>query len=529
MGLPPPFKPGNARIMETNLCPTLRLFRSFLHKLRITVAIKRSSDALCGHPLPHSIRSLSDALDELQIPNMVCQLEFQDLFEISGPFIVVAGRDEYPFFIVEALDKEEQTIFLHTPAGSSVPIPFEHFRKMWTGIVLMAEKGVKTEEDSRPLYWLKNIFWHIDRLAKYWIGLLAVSLLVWRALQTPTPSELRFIIKAVGVAVSLLIIVKSSLDPRLAEKFCQLGKHSDCNEVFKSAGAKLFGWISLGELSLAYFVSSMLWGIFFTGNSNALFLFTDTLALLFVVYSLAWQLRNRKRCMLCLAIDAILIADILGEALVWGDFGEIRFIAFYPDLLILGIIFGLCLLSLREIIRTAEQNRLLPQLKFKHEMLLSSSDTFWALLGRQPEAAEGSSTASPVSNFLQAEHIVTVVMNPSCSKCARVHKLLASLEGYTINLLFVVNEGDRKFYDAALRMISSGITGTWDITERIIAGWYERHELPSDLAIHPQAETDLQTQMEFCSRIGIKGTPAVLIDNKWLPEIYDIEDLKVLL
>lgn len=505
------------------------LIGNYLNLLKIRIDPLRIHSLYCNHPLPHSIRSVSDTLDELRIPNMVCRLEFEQLFEIEGPFIAVAGREEYPFYIVEELARESKTITMLGGNGKRSQLTFDQFKSVWDGAVLLAEKGEDTKEEPRPLYWLKNFMWHIDRTAKYWIGILAAFLLILGAMQTPELIDLRYLIKTVGVAVSLLVIVKSSFDPRLAEKFCRYGKRSDCNEVFKSAGAKLFGWVSLGELSLAYFVSSMLWGIFFAGNSNALFLFTDTLALLFVVYSLAWQLRNRKRCMLCLAIDAVLAADILGEALVWGNFGEMRFIALYPDLIIFAILFGLCLLSLRTIIRTAEQNRLLPQLKFKHELLLSSPHTFWMLLDRQPEAAEGSSTAYPVSNYLEAEHTVTVVMNPSCSKCARVHQLIASLEGYTINLLFVVNEGDRKSHDAALRMISSGITGTWDITERIIAGWYERYELPPDLAIHPQAEADLQAQMDYCRRIGITGTPAVLIDNKKLPEIYDIEDLKVLL
>lgn len=505
------------------------LLHAFLRKLDIRIDLLRIRDIHNEHPLPHSIRSVSDTLDELRIPNMVCRLDFEQLFEIEGPFIAVAGREEYPFYIVEELARESKTITMLGGNGKQPQLTFDQFKSVWDGTVLLAEKGEDTKEEPRPLYWLKNFLWHIDRTAKYWIGILAAFLLILCAMQTPELSDLRYLIKAVGVVVSLLVIVKSSFEQRLAEKFCRHGKHSDCNEVFKSAGAKLFGWVSLGELSLAYFVSSMLWGIFLAVSPDALFPLLDTLALLFVAYSLAWQLRNRKWCMLCLAIDAILVADILGEALVWGNFGEIRFIAFYPDLLIFGIMFGLCLLSLRTIIRTAEQNRQLPQLRFKHELLLSSPHTFWMLLDRQPEAAEGSSTAYPVSNYLESEHTVTVVMNPSCTKCARVHKMLASLEEYTINLLFVVNEGDRKSHDAALRMISSGITGTWSDTKRIIAGWYEQHELPVNLAIHPQAATDLQTQMDYCRRIGVMGTPAVLIDNKWLPEIYDIEDLKVLL
>ena len=117
------------------------LLHLFLRKLCMRIDLLRIREAYADHPLPRSIRSLSDTLDELHVPNMVCRLEFGQLFEIEGPFVVKAGEEEYPFFLVESLDRERQVIGLRTVAGRRLEVPFDSFRALWDGTVLLAERG----------------------------------------------------------------------------------------------------------------------------------------------------------------------------------------------------------------------------------------------------------------------------------------------------------------------------------------------------------------------------------------------------
>lgn len=62
----------------------------FLRRAGIRIDLLRLRAVYDRHPLPHSIRSLSDTLDELCIPNMICRLEFDQLSELDGPFLVVS-------------------------------------------------------------------------------------------------------------------------------------------------------------------------------------------------------------------------------------------------------------------------------------------------------------------------------------------------------------------------------------------------------------------------------------------------------
>lgn len=509
--------------------PVPHIIHHFLQKQGIRISDLRIREIYYKHPLSHSIRALSDTLDGLHVENMVCKLSFEQLFEIEGAFIVVAGKDDYPFHIVERLDQESGNITLYTATKRRVTLSFDQFREVWDGTVLMAEKGEQTEEDGWVTYWIKQELWFIDRTSKFWIVALVVYFLIWGVMHNPMLSDLRYLVKLGGVLVSLLVVAKASVDPHLAQRFCHNGKRADCNDVLQSAGAKVLGWVSLGELSLTYFSTSIVWGIFIAEIPAAVFPWLNALAMLFVLYSFAWQIHHKQWCSPCLLIDLVLIVDFITEMAFWNNMHTMTNLEFYTDLLNFGLLFVLCLLAVRIIVSMAEQNRIIPQLKYKLERFLSSSEAFWMLLQRQPEEPVDSNNIPAVCNFIEAEHTITVVMNPSCPKCAKVHDAIGALEGYRINLVFIVNEGDEKSHEAALAIISSGIKKDWSVTDRVIKNWYAKRELPEFLEPHYRAEEDLKAQIEYCRKIHIEGTPTILVDNRKLPEMYDVEDLKILL
>lgn len=224
--------------------PSVYLLNTLLRKQGIQRDALRLATACSRHPLPHSIRALSDTLDELQVPNLVCKLEFEQLAEIDGAYIVAAGKTEYPFYLVEKRDRSGRKFCLRTCSGRRLEVPEEWFRSAWDGTVLLAEKGDASNEIPWFAYWFKQLLAFLDRTAVYWFAGLFVLLLGLGLLLKPLGWEdLRYPVKMLGCIVSLLVIAKSSFNPHLAQSFCRLGKHADCNTVFQSAGAKLFGWI----------------------------------------------------------------------------------------------------------------------------------------------------------------------------------------------------------------------------------------------------------------------------------------------
>lgn len=312
----------------------------FLRRAGIRIDELRIRALYEGHPLPHSIRALSDTLNGLYVPTRICRPTFGQLPEFERPFIVTAGTDEYPFFSVEKLDVPESTVTVRSVSGRRSKLSFERFQALWSGTVLTA-KTDEALQGNRLLYFFRQ-----------------------------------------GVA---RIVGMSAPNPETE------------------------------------------------------------------------------------------------------------------------------------------------RLRARHERLLSSPETFRQLLALQPPLPVDSSDLASISNYADSERTLIVAIDPASPWCASVLETIARLNTYRIELLFMPDVSDKKSYHAALRMISSGIRDSWERTLRIIADWYRKHTLPPELDIHSLAQHDLESQMEFCRKYGIETTPTVLIDNRRLPDIYDIEDLKYLL
>ncbi len=348
----------------------------FLRRAGIRIDLLRLRAVYDRHPLPHSIRSLSDTLDELCIPNMICRLEFDQLSELDGPFLVVSGNAEYPFQLVETFDR---------------------FRSAWDGSVLTIDCGEAPAGRLRPGYLVRQLLAFVDRTWGWWL------------------------------AVSVICLAASCLLPAL------------------------------------------------TGMCGA-----------------AWSLVTGVGCI------GLVVA------------------------------FAVAILLARRFLGRVDRDAEIVRLRNLREQLLGIPDLFWQLLGREAEEEVDSVTAAPVSNYAEAEHTVTVVLNPSCPDCARICDVIGKLKGVRIDLIFVVDDGDRRAYDVALRLISSGITSEWGETFRLLAAWYGRGRVPAT-PIHPLAGNDLSAQLNYCRRIRIVRTPTILVDNRRLPALYDAEDLKILL
>lgn len=358
-----------------------------LYRVGIRISELRIRTIYDRHPLPHSIRALSDTLDDLRVPNRVRKLQFRQLVTIGKPVIVVAGESEFPFFLVEKSDEITQRILLRSVSGQTSVLSFEQFRNIWDGTVLTVGKDEHIREEARVAYYFRQCLALIDRTASYWVTGLFLVLAGWTILRSPATID----------------------------------------------------WVGLGLLG------------------------------------------------------------VLGA------------------------------LVIHRIVRKTEPDQQTEQLKYKHERLLNSPDTFWYLLAKQPETEPDTTEAMPVSNYAEADHTLTVIMNPACPQCAKVHRDIASLPNCRIDLIFIVNKDDSRSYDAALRIVSSGIRDSWPETDRIISGWYETRSFPPKTDVHPLAKKDLEAQIAYCHRIGVNETPTVLVDNRRLPAPYSAEDIRYIL
>ena len=136
--------------------PIPRFLHLFLRRAGIRIDELRIRAVYDRHPLPHSIRSLRDTLGELHAAAELHRPAFGQLPEFERPFIVTAGTDEYPFFLVESMDVPGSTVRGRSVSGRRCELSFEQFRALWSGTLLTLRKSEKRPRENLFAYCLRQ-------------------------------------------------------------------------------------------------------------------------------------------------------------------------------------------------------------------------------------------------------------------------------------------------------------------------------------------------------------------------------------
>ena len=147
----------------------LRLNDTFVSHLKIAAIYE-------SHPMPHSIRSISDTLDELSIPHMVCKISQETIMSVDEPVIIVINKQHNPFFIVSKIDKKDKTIYLSDAKGNCNVISYDDFIRIWDGIILILDDDRQQYIDNRIYFYVKEVIYYVSK--KYMLVLVSVLLLL---------------------------------------------------------------------------------------------------------------------------------------------------------------------------------------------------------------------------------------------------------------------------------------------------------------------------------------------------------------
>lgn len=251
---------------------TISLINRFLNDTGILIDCLQLQSACRNHPMPHSIRMVSDVLDGFNIRNIVCRIGLKQLHEVPVPSLLLLKESNDLFYIFKGLDGNSN-IMLETSSRKKFTLVPDNFRTIWDGIVLMVEPDGGKKASARLLYALRQTLWWISRKSLWTVGVLAIFLAGFLVLYhvgdtcNKTVMAVYLMSALTGTYISTATIVKSYSASRFLNRFCQVNGHDGCRDVLESDGADILGWISLGELSLSYFLSTAVWLLAFPGEA----------------------------------------------------------------------------------------------------------------------------------------------------------------------------------------------------------------------------------------------------------------------
>lgn len=474
------------------------------------------------HPMPNSIRSISDTLDELGVVNYVYYLNPDQLTSIVYPAIAPTTGTRASFVLIKAVSNESVTIVGED--DKEIIVPLEDFTKIWNGYILTVDPSNKQSSNKSASYYLGQLMWHLKEKAVFYLCA-SLLVLICSILSFDGFQNVLFLASGLaGIIISEAVYLKENKINSPLAGLCNIKGHDRCQEVIGSKGSKILGHISIGDLSLTYFITITFVSFLPDYSIGAVSLYPLT-AIAFVIYSAIWMFVNKKACPLCITIDWLLVVQ---STLVVSSLAEIEFTRLTLTYAVAFFIVYLALIKLKDLLNS---ERDLKSLKTIKEALISDTNIFWELM-RQQQCAIQKMPEHTIWNTKDSSKLtILIVINPHCPFCHRIHKKLWRLSDYNIELLFLTKEKDRKAELVAAYILEQFHNGnlSWEKANEFIEDYYKEPKSPASRHIEDKSYDILMQHRAFCIENNISGTPTVLINGRRIAEQYILPDLEYIL
>jgi ABC-type bacteriocin/lantibiotic exporters, contain an N-terminal double-glycine peptidase domain len=506
----------------------MNIFTTYLRLLKVKHTKSFSGRFFNEHPNKYDLFGLSSMLTDYGIENKGLRLDNKQnkLPLLNAPFIAHAGND----FVIVTKNTPKKIDYIWRDKKISVKV--DEFIKTWSGIVLLTESN---ENSGEPDYLLHRKNEYFKKSAQYlllFLSFLCVGMIyVSQQLFLNPGLSLSLFINIIGIYVCYLLLLKQmKIEGTYADKICSLLKQGDCNNILESDSAKLFGLIGWSEIGFGYFISNIIFILFFP-ELIALLAIINISALPFTVWSVLYQKKVKQWCTLCLIV----------QGLLWGIFvvnlcaGFIALPLFdIINLIWAGCIYSIPLLCIVLLAPKFSESTQIEDVKQELNSFKANEDFFHTLIKKQPHFHTNKEDSAILFGNPESKSRITILTNPHCTPCAKMHE--------KINRLLI--ETNSRF---CIQYIFTSFSEELEISSRFLISIY--HEYPNQAMqiFNEWFEGGKNKKEEMFSKYNFNRdkfiqefmlhkawrekyklitTPVVLVNGYRLPESYKIEDLR---
>lgn len=512
------------------------VFVSLLDELHVKHTRSFSNRYYDEHPYKNNLYGLSCMLSDYHIENEGLRIKDKEklLPELEPPFIASVSSD---FVTVSQILPERVTYIWR---GETITVSVEEFIKIWSGVILYAEPD---SDSIEPHYQANRKQELIARAGKMLLALVIVLLLGLSFFLTPVWQQaykvIFLVFSILGLYISYLLLLKQMhIQSNSADKVCSLFlKKSDCNHLLDSEASKLWGIVSWSEIGLSYFAANILM-LAFLPHLYSLMVWINIAALPFTVWSVWYQKFKAKQwCPLCLIVQLILWLLFLTN-IVSGNIS-------YPPLTLTNILWAGCIyilpvLLLKELIPYISDAKEKREVMQELNSLKANEEIFSRLLKTKRKYEVSESDSSLLLGNPDAKNTITIVTNPHCSPCAKMHERIKRLiknASQDLCLQFVLTtfgkEQERisRLFIAAYQQLPPAefvsFLDEWYHWGRYNeTSFLQKHDFDKD---SPSVLTEHQKHKDWINKTNIRATPTILFNGYELPgDKYRLDDLVLL-
>lgn len=503
----------------------------FLDALEIDYTRHFATALFQEHPHKYNMYGLKKMLDVYGVKTIGVHVDNKDLSELTFPCIFHIDED----FVV-GLDYNANTVKI-LQHGKEVTCPKDIFQQSWTGNALVVEETTEAMEPDRRKHRFDEL---ISMIKKYSIPmmliLVAVIAIVNNWLYITIFDIGRILLSFSGILVCIMLMEKQLFgESRYGDRVCSLFHQADCNSVLDGPMSKIFG-ISWSEIGLGYFVANIMLLSLFPASSFFVAII-NWVAMLYGMWSVYYQWRIAKSwCVLCVIVQVIIwimgLTAIISYMTVPYAFG-------LGDSLLSCMVFAITILAVHHSAsaRIADQERVRAVQRYRS--LKANGDVAKVLIEKGEYYKTTLDDSSIIFGNPAAKILVTILSNPHCNSCARMHK--------RVEQFLKMNEGDfcvqyiffpfnKELEDSSRYLISCYLDNSKEEALRRFTLWYAKEKFDykkvikaNETNIHTQAvEDEMEKHKRWRNKTSLVATPTILINGYKLPDEYELEDLAMI-
>lgn len=506
------------------------IFLQFLELLKIKHTKLYSSRYYNEHLYKNTLFGISKMLWAYRINNVGLRLnDKKEIQSLGIPFIAQLNQE---FVIVSKIAGNE---IAYLSRNKEFAVTSEEFYNTWSGGVFIAEPD---ENSIEPDYKENRKKEFSGEIVKY---LLLFAVVIGMILNYVTNKAfldpgycISLMINIVGCYTGYLLMLKQlHIQSDSADKLCSLLKKGDCNSVLESSAAKFMGIVGWSEIGLGYFLSNI-WIIVFEPRFIPYLAFINICALPYSFWSIWYQkFKIKEWCVLCLVVQ-LLLWGIFFSDLLSGFIQIPRFTV--ADILGVWCIYLLPFLIVRWLLPVLVAGRKTESLNQEINSLRMHKDVFLSLLKQRSYCEVDKTVSKIVFGNPEADLRITILTNPHCDPCGRMHarvkKILESSNG-NLCVQYIFSSFYPELESSAKKLIAIYMNADKGLMEKAYDEWFEREKFYRD-DFFKKYEYDIECSdvvMEFEKHVvwkkknSLHFTPMVFINGYEMPQGYRIEDM----
>lgn len=508
------------------------ILSSFLDYLDVKHTKEYTNKLYNEHPHKYNLFGLSRMLSSYNIENAGVKVQNKQaaIKELETPFIAHIGSD----FVVVYKITIDRVYYIWNKKDLSITI--DEFCEIWSGIILYAESDENSVEPEYKSNYKTQIFKQLQKKG-LWTAIFFVLAIAFirNNLGKGIEYYLLTTVNIAGIYISYLLVLKQiHIHSEYGDKICSLFSQSDCNNILESDAAKLGGVVGWSEIGLGYFIGNIVITAYFP-NLIPYMVLINILALPYSFWSIWYQKFKAKQwCPLCLIVQCLLgITFFLNLGFGLIQFPEISI----SDTLLTILLYLIPILLINTLIPNLGQNKKMEQITQELNSIKTDENVFSAILKKQPFYEVDKSTSSILWGNTGADILVTILTNPHCNPCAKMHKRIEKMLDESSNLCIqYIFSSFGEELNISNKFLSA-IYFEKEIKERrkIYRRWFEEKNLKNEEIFeiyNVNKESDIvrkefQKHENWKKATGIRpATPTILVNGYKLPDNYKIEDLK---